>query len=155
MGRRSAGVLVASATILVAGTVGTPGATASRPRPLTTFDPGSPDLGDPLVPGLGNGAARCLATTSTRDYLHANGTSADFMALAARVSGQDLTGFLYVWLCSHHRPAPIRRNAFPNGATVILRQDRVDVPSSFAAIERTDAALSPTQPSAGRRSPGR
>jgi aminopeptidase N len=77
----------------------------------------------------------------TRHYRHANGGSADFANLAARISGENLTAFFHVWLSSHHRPAPTHRNGFPRRAIDALQTGHFTRPPSFAAIARSDAML--------------
>lgn len=42
-------------------------------------------------------------------------TTAQFGAVASRISGMDLSRFFRVWLHATHRPAPIHRNGFPRG----------------------------------------
>lgn len=49
----------------------------------------------------------------TRSHRHATATTADFAALAERVSGRQLDRFFEVWLHRRSRPAPTVRNGFP------------------------------------------
>jgi aminopeptidase N len=77
----------------------------------------------------------------THDYLHSNADSADFVDLASRISGQNLRHFFFVWLASHHRPAPTHRNGFPRQAIDAVKSGHVTRPPAFAAIARSDAML--------------
>jgi aminopeptidase N len=47
------------------------------------------------------------------EHRHGYATTAEFIALAERVSGQDLSGFFQVWLYDPVRPEPTPTNGFP------------------------------------------
>lgn len=89
------------------------------------------------------GGADFFAIMRAWSRLHrdGNGSSGAFATLASRLSGQDLSGFFRVWLDSKHRPAPIRRNGFPEDFASAAAGPAGAVPASFAAIRRTDASL--------------
>jgi aminopeptidase N len=79
--------------------------------------------------------------TWVRRHGHANGSSAQFAALAEKISGEDLSSFFDAWLYAARRPAPTVANGLPPGARGRLAAGTVPPPVSLAAISRTDAAL--------------
>jgi aminopeptidase N len=61
---------------------------------------------------IGDPAFWTLLHTWVDQRRHANGSIADFKALAASVSGQDLTAFFDVWLHAKVAPTPTAENGF-------------------------------------------
>jgi CubicO group peptidase (beta-lactamase class C family) len=85
--------------------------------------------------------------TWVRVHRHSNADSADFAALATRLSGQDLRSFFHAWFYAARRPAPIPRNGFPRGSMTALSEGHAWLPPSYSAIQRTYELLRQHGPS--------
>jgi aminopeptidase N len=59
---------------------------------------------------IGSDAFGTLLRRWVAERRHGNGSTEDFTALAAEVSGQDLTGFFDAWLRATDRPAATADN---------------------------------------------
>ena len=81
------------------------------------------------------------------DHRHANGSTADFVALAELESGEDLGSFFDAWLGADERPATTRANGFPRG----FAGRTAGPPPSWAPIsELHDLLASSTPPRPAR-----
>ncbi len=91
---------------------------------------------------IGDAAFFQLMRDWARDHRYGNATTAQFEALAERLSGQDLRDFFNVWLVSADKPAPTAENGFPPAAQAAAKAGaRVPVPASLPKIERVERAL--------------
>jgi aminopeptidase N len=88
-----------------------------------------------------------IMRTWVRVHRHSNADSADFAALATRLSGQDLRSFFHAWFYAARRPAPIPRNGFPRGSMTALSEGHAWLPPSYSAIQRTYELLRQHGPS--------
>ena len=80
------------------------------------------------------------------EHRHANGSAADFIALAEAESREDLGSFFAAWLEADRPPATTRANGFPRGFT----GRSTGAPASWAPISELHALLASTPPRPAR-----
>ena len=82
---------------------------------------------------IGNPAFFTTMRSWAADHKYGNGSVRQFIRLAKRVSGQDLTSFFDAWLYSPTRPAATRANGFPADFTAGTSA-RSATPASWAKL---------------------
>jgi aminopeptidase N len=90
---------------------------------------------------VGSTAFAQIMRAWTTQHRHGNASTADFEALAATISGQNLASFFSAWVDAPQRPAPTKANGFPRATRAALSAGQVTAPASAAAISRSDAMI--------------
>jgi aminopeptidase N len=130
------------------------------PTVAQLFDPSVYDRGAMTLQALRNRIGDADLFTVLKDWAaaHADGTAttAQLIALAEQVSGQDLTSFFAAWLDSSTKPAATPDNGFPDAAVAAgaapaqapaqtpaqtAAQTAAQAPASLPAIAAADRAL--------------
>ncbi|CAM2982214.1 MULTISPECIES: M1 family metallopeptidase [Dermacoccus] len=116
-------------------TIGDPG--AGNEFDAAVYDRGAMTLAA-LRNRVGEAKMSKILKTWTRQKADGNARIADFIALAERISGQQLDSFFTAWLYTPQRPAATKANGFP--ATFAkrastARTQRVAMPASRAQLD--------------------
>ncbi|PXY32043.1 M1 family metallopeptidase [Prauserella muralis] len=110
------------------------------PGPENQFHPAVYDRAALAVHALrktvGDETFFALLRTWLEDKKGSHGTTAEFVALAERMSGQQLDGLFEEWLFTAGKPAQS-----PNGASTAARLAAVSEPASYAEIQLTHRQL--------------
>ena len=118
-------------------TIGDPG--IGREFVGAVYDRGAMTL-QALRTRIGEAAFRTTMRAWAAQHRYRDGSIAQFITLAERVSRVDLGSFFWQWLYTAKRPAATRANGFP--ATLLGRPARrTPAPASWARIERAHALL--------------
>jgi aminopeptidase N len=121
-------------------TIGDPG--ARNEFDAAVYDRGAMTL-QALRTRVGDSAYFTILRNWAARHRYGNGSIAQFIRLAERVSGEDLGSFFDVWLYTGERPAPTEANGFPADfvPAPAAAARRAAAPRSWEQIRHTHAQL--------------